>query len=232
MRLSFSGTLKKSLIPLMCGRENREYSVAHFEFGKISFMESEKRQQQQDREDSTSGTTPIELRRKVVADFARDVAEGRIYLSVDQTKWRPQDVELVSTTTSRLIRDLADYVSGAVAGEEYEFLEKQIFFSISVLRTYDALKTNLSESRVDEGIRRLETKIDLANQQLARILQVLAKEEKSLPAKEAKKKHKVIEKSPPEKPAGTAKASNATSEKVQKDRVARAESDDDDGGFF
>lgn len=167
--------------------------------------------------------TPVELRKKVVADFARDVAEGRIFLSVDQTKWRQQDVELIGTTTSRLIRDLADYVSGTVAGEEFEFLEKQLFFSISVLRTYDAIKTNLDESKVEEGIRRLESKIDLINMQLSKMLQPQAKGEKAPPPKDIKSKRKTT----------VEKKSPAVSEKTHHEHAARADtSSDEDEGFF
>ena len=103
---------------------------------------------------------PTDLRRKVVADFVRDISEGRLFLSVDHRKWGPQDVELISNTTGRLIHDLSEYVSGAVAGEEFEFLEKQIFFSISVLRTYDSLKSKIHESRVEEELRALQHKVD------------------------------------------------------------------------
>jgi molybdopterin converting factor small subunit len=101
-----------------------------------------------------------ELRHKVVLDFVRDISEGRLYLGVDQKKWGLQDIELIGNTTGRLIRDLSEYVSGAVAGEEFEFLEKQIFFSISVLRTYDTLKTNINESRVEAELRNLQFKVE------------------------------------------------------------------------
>jgi hypothetical protein len=101
-----------------------------------------------------------EIRHKVVLDFVRDISEGRLFLSIDQKKWGPQDIDLIGNTTGRLIRDLSEYVSGAVAGEEFEFLEKQIFFSISVLRTYDTLKTNVNESRVEAELRKLQFKID------------------------------------------------------------------------
>ena len=116
---------------------------------------------------------PAELRKKVVADFARDVSQGRILLSIDQQRWRQQDVDLISSTAGGLMRDLADYVSGSVAGEEFEFLEKQIFFAISVLRTYDAVKSNFSESRAEEAIRKLEAKADRLDEKVNEILQVL-----------------------------------------------------------
>ena len=99
---------------------------------------------------------PLDLRRKVVADFVRDISEGRLFLSIDHKKWGQQDIDLIGNTTGRFIRDLSEYVSGAVAGEEFEFLEKQIFFSISVLRTYDSLKTNINESRVEDELRKLQ----------------------------------------------------------------------------
>jgi hypothetical protein len=110
--------------------------------------------------DGASQASLVEIRRKTVSEFVKNVSEGKLYLSVDQKKWRPQDVELISVTAGKLIRDISDYVSGAVAGEEFEFLEKQIFFSISVLRTYDALKSGLDETKIDDGIRRLEAKLD------------------------------------------------------------------------
>jgi hypothetical protein len=114
--------------------------------------------------------SPVEIRRKTVSEFVKNVTEGKLYLSVDQKKWRSQDVELISVTAGKLIRDISDYVSGAVAGEEFEFLEKQIFFSISVLRTYDALKSGLDETKIDDGIRRLEAKLDDLNSRLDELL--------------------------------------------------------------
>ncbi len=114
----------------------------------------------------TQEKLPADLRRKVVVDFVRDISEGRLFLSIDHKKWGPQDVDLIGNTTGRLIRDLSEYVSGAVAGEEFEFLEKQIFFSISVLRTYDSLKTNINESRVEEELRTLQKKMDGLNARL------------------------------------------------------------------
>jgi hypothetical protein len=121
-------------------------------------------------ENEASQVSLVEIRRKTVSEFVKNVAEGKLYLSVDQKKWRPQDVELISVTAGRLIRDISDYVSGAVAGEEFEFLEKQIFFSISVLRTYDALKSGLDETKIDGGIRRLEAKLDDLNSRLDELL--------------------------------------------------------------
>jgi hypothetical protein len=115
-------------------------------------------------------TALIDLRRRVVSEFAKSVAEGRVFLSMDQARWRPQDVELISSTAGRLIKDLSDYVSGTVAGEEFEFLEKQLFFSISVLRTYNALKTNLDEAKVEADIHRLESKIDKIDSYLSTLV--------------------------------------------------------------
>jgi hypothetical protein len=111
-----------------------------------------------------------EFRRKTVLEFVKSVSEGKLYLSVDQKKWRLQDVELISVTAGKLIRDIADYVSGTVAGEEFEFLEKQIFFSISVLRTYDALKSGLDETKIDDGIKRVEAKLDNLSERFDEIL--------------------------------------------------------------
>jgi hypothetical protein len=117
-----------------------------------------------------SQESPSELRHKVVLDFVRDISEGRLFLSIDQKKWRQQDIDLIGNTTGRLIRDLSEYVSGAVAGEEFEFLEKQIFFSISVLRTYDTLKTSTNESRVEDGLKKLESKVENLSAKLDDIL--------------------------------------------------------------
>ncbi|HXQ91994.1 MAG TPA: hypothetical protein VN739_03245 [Nitrososphaerales archaeon] len=128
--------------------------------------------------DGASQLSLVEIRRKTVSEFVEKVSEGKLYLSVDQKKWRPQDVELISVTAGRLIRDISDYVSGSVAGEEFEFLEKQIFFSISVLRTYDALKSGLDETKIDNDIRRVEEKLDNLR---ARFDELLTIKESSLP---------------------------------------------------
>src|SRR5271169_4807809 len=120
--------------------------------------------------DAASQTSLIDIRRKTVTEFVKDVSEGKLYLGIEQEKWRPQDIELIGTTAGKLIRDISEYVSGSVAGEEFEFLEKQIFFSISVLRTYDALKSGLDETKIDDGIRRLEAKLDDLNSRLDELL--------------------------------------------------------------
>ena len=127
------------------------------------------------------------LRHKVVLDFVRDISEGRLFLSIDQKKWGPQDIELIGNTTGRLIRDLAEYVSGAVAGEEFEFLEKQIFFSISVLRTYDTLKTNINESRVEAELRKLQFTVESLGIKIDEAIETLNKE---APGKEKDRKTK------------------------------------------
>jgi hypothetical protein len=120
--------------------------------------------------DGASQSSLVDIRRKTVTEFVKDVAAGKLYLSIDQEKWRPQDVELIGTTAGKLIRDISEYVSGAVAGEEFEFLEKQIFFSISVLRTYDALKPGFDKSEIELGVKRLETKLDNLDAKLAELL--------------------------------------------------------------
>ena len=117
--------------------------------------------------------SPGELRHKVVLEFIKDISEGRLFLSIDQKKWGQQDVDLIGNTTGRLIRDLSEYVSGAVAGEEFEFLEKQIFFSISVLRTYNTLKTSTNESRVEGELRKLESKMEDLSAKISDALEVL-----------------------------------------------------------
>jgi hypothetical protein len=122
--------------------------------------------------EGVSQESPGDLRHKVVLDFVRDISEGRLFLSIDQKKWRQQDIDLIGNTTGRLIRDLSEYVSGAVAGEEFEFLEKQIFFSISVLRTYDTLKTSTNESRVEDQLRKLESKVDMLSSKLDNVLTI------------------------------------------------------------
>lgn len=81
-------------------------------------------------------------------------------LGADQKGRRPEDIELISSTVGKLIGYVNDYISGTKAGDELEFLEKQLFFCISVLRTYDELKTNVNESKMEESLRRLESKTD------------------------------------------------------------------------
>jgi hypothetical protein len=51
-------------------------------------------------------------------------------------------------------------------------LEKQIFFSISVLRTYDTLKTSTNESRVEDQLRKLESKVDMLSSKLDNVLTI------------------------------------------------------------
>jgi hypothetical protein len=120
--------------------------------------------------DGASQSSLVDIRRKTVTEFVKDVAVGKLYLSIDQEKWRHQDVELIGATAGKLIRDISEYVSGAIAGEEFEFLEKQIFFSISVLRTYDALKPGFDKSEIELGVKRLETKLDNLDAKLAELL--------------------------------------------------------------
>src|SRR5271169_872369 len=120
--------------------------------------------------DAASQTSLIDIRRKTVTEFVKDVSEGKLYLGIEQEKWRPQDIELIGTTAGKLIRDISEYVSGSVAGEEFEFLEKQIFFSISVLRTYDALKPGIDETKIELGVKRLETKLDNLDAKLTELL--------------------------------------------------------------
>jgi hypothetical protein len=161
--------------------------------------------------DGASQGSLVEIRRKTVSEFVEKVSEGKLYLSVDQKKWRPQDVELISVTAGRLIRDISDYVSGSVAGEEFEFLEKQIFFSISVLRTYDALKSGLEETKIDDGIRRVEKKIDNLS---ARLDELLTKKESSLQVKavDAGIRNNIHEWKPPSKTGGKESLSLALQE--------------------
>ena len=145
----------------------------------------------------------VEIRRKTVSEFVKNVSDGKLYLSVDQKKWRPQDVELISVTAGKLIRDISDYVSGTVAGEEFEFLEKQIFFSISVLRTYDALKSGLDETKIDVGIRRLEAKLDNLNSRLDEMIKTKAESiSPTVRATDSERRITVHEWKPPPKTVG------------------------------
>lgn len=86
---------------------------------------------------------------------------------VDQQGRRPEDVELISGTVGRLVGYINDYVSGTKAGEEFEFLEKQLFFCISVLRTYDSLKPNVNEAEMEETLLSVDSKMDAIGSQLA-----------------------------------------------------------------
>ncbi len=117
-------------------------------------------------------TTP-EFRRRVVSNFVQDVTEGRIALSIDLEKRRPEDIELISNTSAKLISHLNEYISGVKAGEEQDFLERQLFFCISVLRTYDAFKTKMSETKLENEIRKLGSKVDITNKLLVDTLSVL-----------------------------------------------------------
>ena len=124
---------------------------------------------------SLDGSEPLspDFRRETISKIVRDISEGRLILRMEQKGRRPEDVELISSTVGKLISYLNDYVSGTKAGEELEFLEKQLFFCMTVLRTYDVLKTNINESRIEDSLRRLESKTDALGLQLAEILKAL-----------------------------------------------------------
>ena len=117
--------------------------------------------------------TSNELRRETVSKFVRDVSDGKIAISIDLQKRRQEDIELISSISSKLILCLNDYLSGTKAGEEFEFLEKELLFCISTLRRYGAFKTEIKESKNDEEITRLESKIDSTQKQLEQILTIL-----------------------------------------------------------
>jgi hypothetical protein len=151
---------------------------------------------------SLDGGEPLspDFRRETISKIVKEISEGRLILRAEQTGRRPEDIELISSTVSQLISYLNDYVSGTKAGEELEFLEKQLFFCLSVLRTYDVLKTNTNESRIEENLRRLESKTDALGLQLAEILKAVDRN-RSAPAIETKKK------SPTKKSKGRTKKS-------------------------
>ena len=111
---------------------------------------------------SPDGSEPVSLdyQREIISKAVRDISEGRLVIRVDQKDRRPEDIDLIGTTVGKLITYMNDYVSGIKAGEELEFLERQLYFCISVLRTYDVLKTNTDESKLEESMRRLESKVD------------------------------------------------------------------------
>lgn len=112
-----------------------------------------------------------DFRRDVISNTVKDISEGRLIIRFEQKDRRPEDIELISSTVGKLIGYFNDYISGIKAGEELEFLEKQLFFCISVLRTYDVLKTNTNESIVEESLRRLESKTDALALQLKELLE-------------------------------------------------------------
>jgi hypothetical protein len=107
-----------------------------------------------------------EKRRQVVEEFVNDVSEGKISLGLDYRNRRPQDVEMIADIVGKFINYLNDYILGLKGGEEFEFLEKQLFFSITALRTFDAFKTSISRSKVEENLERLESKIEQSNELL------------------------------------------------------------------
>ncbi|MDG6904767.1 MAG: hypothetical protein JRN20_03160 [Nitrososphaerota archaeon] len=112
-----------------------------------------------------------DFRRDVITKTVKDISEGRLIIHFEHRERRPEDIELISSTVGKLIGYFNDYVSGIKAGEELEFLEKQLFFCISVLRTYDVLKTNTNESIVEESLKRLESKTDTLALQLKELLE-------------------------------------------------------------
>ncbi|MDA4111003.1 MAG: hypothetical protein OK439_00580 [Thaumarchaeota archaeon] len=171
-----------------------------------------------------SQESPAELRRKVVLDFVRDISEGRLFLSIDQKKWRQQDIDLIGNTTGRLIRDLSEYVSGAVAGEEFEFLEKQIFFSISVLRTYDTLKTSTNESRVEDELKRLESKVDSLGSKIDDMITIVS--DRDTTGEKEKLSGRILER------ASTRSLPPTQNEKVLKNQKKTNRIADDDEGLF
>jgi hypothetical protein len=111
-----------------------------------------------------------EFRKKIVSDFVKDVAEGSISLSLDYKGRRPEDIQMISDILAKLVNNLNNYVLGLTAGEEFDFLERQLFFCISVLRTYDAFKTNLSQSKIEDHLQTLESKFEESKVTLDKIL--------------------------------------------------------------
>jgi hypothetical protein len=109
------------------------------------------------------------FRSELVSKVVKDICEGRLVFRVDQRGRRPEDIELVSGTVGRFVGYINDYVSGTKAAEEFEFLEKQLFFCISVLRTYDALRPNVNETKLEETLQSLEAKADAITVQLAEV---------------------------------------------------------------
>jgi hypothetical protein len=140
--------------------------------------------------------SPTESRREIVANFVRDVTEGRIALSIQQQKWRPEDIELIGSTASKLVVYLNDYLSGIKAGEEFDYLERQLLFCITVLRTYGAFKTKIDEPKLAEEVKSLETKVDSLASQLGEMLAILKEAEAKKAARRSggrKKKEKKLE---------------------------------------
>jgi hypothetical protein len=140
--------------------------------------------------ESTTPNEPAspEFRKKVVSDFVRDVAEGGISLSLDYKERRPEDIQMISDILAKLVNGLNDYVLGLTAGEEFDFLERQLFFCITVLRTYDAFKTSLAPSKVESELQRLEGKIEDSQVLLSDILAALQKPKKKASENKGKKK--------------------------------------------
>jgi hypothetical protein len=115
------------------------------------------------------------FRREFVSKVVSDICEGRLVFRVDQQGRRPEDIELVSSTVGRLVGYINDYVAGTKAAEEFEFLEKQLFFCVTVLRTYDALKPNVNEANMEATLRNLEAKVDSIGLQLAQVMSAVSK---------------------------------------------------------
>jgi hypothetical protein len=110
--------------------------------------------------ESISEPATPELRKKVVADFVREVAEGSISLRLDFKDRRPEDIQMLSDILAKLVNGLNDYFLGLTAGEEFDFLERRLFFCITVLRTYDAFKTSLAPSKVESELQKLGSKLE------------------------------------------------------------------------
>ena len=128
----------------------------------------------------------MEFRQEIVSKFVKDVAEGRVCLNLDIKGRRPEDIQLISDITGKLISYLNDYVLGTKAGEEFDFLERQLFFCISVLRSYDAFKTSIIPSKMEEDIQRIESKID----SVSKLLNETLNAPKPPPKKAVKRKAK------------------------------------------
>jgi hypothetical protein len=138
-------------------------------------------------EKNSNSETPSSpsFRSELVSKVVKDICEGRLVFRVDQRGRRPEDVELVSGTVGRFVGYINDYVSGTKAAEEFEFLEKQLFFCISVLRTYDALRPNVNETNLEETLRSLDAKADAIRVQLAEVLKAISESSRQATTKRA-----------------------------------------------
>jgi hypothetical protein len=138
-----------------------------------------------ERNDMEEDIFTAEFRHETVKKFVNGIINGSI--EIQSSAGIPLDKETLDfliADNTQLLRDITNYVSGKLKGEELDTLEERIFSIYTRRRISQTIKEVYSKDNVEKDIELLHTRIESTNALLGQTLILLKELMKKLDTEE------------------------------------------------